>query len=241
MKALILGVQERLRSLFKNARVNSEVDGNTEIWLWLPAPHMQNPSTQLAILPNGSKTNHPLLHNSPETNNRTITLDTSRSKSEKSNAAKIKEEITNIMQAQLEPKDYKIQHVRILPWEKVEICIKTDSQCENARHHPKWLELAMPGAKMKKPTCFPIKYDNLPKFQVMKEGSLDIALRENFLPEFKEDNEREGCPDMTAKKVVWISKVSDRPIRLLVIWPKKEAARDFLLREQVAMFGVRTA
>ena len=241
MKALILGVQERLSSLSENARVNPEVDGNTETWPRLPAPHTQNPSTQLAMSPNGSKTNHRLLRNSPETNDRTIILDTSRSKSERSNAAKIKEEITNIMQAQLETKDCKIQHVRILPGEKVEICMETDSQCENARHHPRWLELAMPGARMKGQTWFPIKCDNVPKSQVMKEGSLDTALRDNLLPEFKEDNEREGCPDMTAKKVVWISKVSDRPIGSLVIWLKKEAVRDFLLRNQVAMFGAGAA
>ncbi len=236
MKALILGVQERLSSLSENASVNQEVDGNTETWPWLPAPHTQNPSTQLAMSPNGSKKNDRLLRNSPETNDMTITFDTSRSKSERSNAAKIKEEITNIMQAKLETKDCKIQDVRILPWEKVEICIETDSQCENARHHSRWLELTMRGARMKRQTWFPIKCDNLPKSQVMKEGSIDTALRDNLLPELKEDNERDGCPNMTAKKVVWISKVSDRPIGSLVIWLKKEAARDFSLREQVAMF-----
>ncbi len=75
----------------------------------------------------------------------------------------------------------------------------------------------------------------------MKKGSLDTALKNNLLPEFKEDNEREKCRDMTAKKLVWISKVSDWSIGPLVILLKKEAARDFLLREQVAMFGARAA
>ncbi len=46
---------------------------------------------------------------------------------------------------------------------------------------------------------------------------------------------------MTAKKVVWISKVSDQSMRSLVIWLKKKAARDFLLREQVAIFGAGAA
>lgn len=237
MKTLIIGVQDKLSSLFENARVNPEVDGNTETWPRIPAPQTQNPSTQLAMSLNASNTNHRLLRNSPETNDRTITLDTSRSNSERSNAAKLKEEITNVMQAQFETKDCKIQHVRILPGEKVEICMETDSQCENARHYPRWLELAMPGARMKGQTWFPIKCDNVPKSQVMKEGSLGTALKDDLLPAFKEDNEREGCPDMTAKKVVWISKVFDRPMGSLVIWLKKEAARDLLLREQVAMFG----
>ncbi len=128
MKALILSVQEGLSSLSENARVNQEVDGNTETWPRLPAPHSQNPSTQLAMSQNGSKTNHRLLSNIQETNDWTITLDTSRLKSERSNAAKIKAEITNIIQTQLETKDCKIHHVRILPREKVEICMKTDSQ-----------------------------------------------------------------------------------------------------------------
>ncbi|MCJ1344263.1 hypothetical protein MMC31_002466 [Peltigera leucophlebia] len=46
----------------------------------------------------------------------------------------------------------------------------------------------------------------------MKEGSLGTALKDDLLPAFKEDNDREGSPDMTAKKVVWLSKVSDRPM-----------------------------
>ena len=241
MKVLILGVQERLSSLSENARVNPKVDDNTETWPRLPVPHTQNPSTQLVMSLNGSETNHQLLSSSQERNDRTITLDTSRSKSEKSNAAKIKEEITIIMQAQLETKDSKIQHVRILLGEKVEICMEMDSQCKNARHHPRWLETAIPGARMKGHTWFPIKCDNVPKSLVMKEGSLDTALRDKLLPELKEDNERGRCSNMTAKKVVWISKVSDRPIGSLVIGLKKEAARDFLQREQVAIFGAGAA
>ena len=241
MKALIISVQDKLSTFSQNARIDPEVDGNTEIWPQLPAPQTQYPLMQLAMSLNAATANHRLLRNSPETNDRTITLDTSRSRSEKSNAAKIKEEVTSIMQAQLETKDCKIQHVRILPGEKIEICMETDSQCENARHYPRWLELAMPGARMKGETWFPIKCDNVPKSQVMKEGSLGTALKDDLLPAFKEDNDREGSPDMTAKKVVWLSKVSDRPMGSLVIWLKKEAARDFLLREQVAMFGAGAA
>ncbi len=128
MKALILGVQEKLSSLSENARINPEVDSNSETWLRLSDFYTQNPSTQLPMLPNCSKTNHRLLRNSLEMNNRTFTLDTSRSKSERSNAAKIKEEITNIMQAQLETKDCKIQHMRILPEGKVKICMEIDGQ-----------------------------------------------------------------------------------------------------------------
>ncbi len=169
MKALILSVQEGLSSLSENARVKPEVDGNTETWPRLPAPHTQNPSTQLAISLNGSKTNHRLLLNSPKKNDRTIILDTSRPKSERSNAAKIKEKLTNIMQAQLESKDCKIQNVRILPKVKVEICMETDSQWWNAHHYPRWLERELLGARIKGQTWFPIKYDNVRKFQMMKE------------------------------------------------------------------------
>ncbi len=55
---------------------------------------------------------------------------------------------------------------------------------------------------MKGQTWFSIKCDNLPKSQVMEEGLVDTALRDNLLPEFKEDNEREGCPDMTEKYLI---------------------------------------
>lgn len=71
----------------------------------------------------------------------------------------------------------------------------------------------------------------------MKEGSHGTTLKDDLLEAFKEDNEREQGPNMTAKKVVWLSKVSERHMGSLVIWLKKEAARDFLLREQVAIFG----
>lgn len=83
--------------------------------------------------------------------------------------------------------------------------------------HSKWPELAMPGAKMKGEKWFPIKCDNVPKSRVMKEGSKWKTLREELLDAFKEENERERGPDMTAKKVVWLSKVSERPMGSLVI------------------------
>lgn len=70
---------------------------------------------------------------------------------------------------------------------------------------------------MKGEKWFPIKCDNVPKSQVMKEGSNGTTLREELLDAFKEENERERGPDMTAKKVVWLSKVSERPMGSLVI------------------------
>ena len=145
------------------------------------------------------------------------------------------------MQSQPETKECKIQQVRILPGEKIELCMESNSQYEDARNISRWLELTMPEARMKGEKWFLIKCDNVPKSQVMKEGSHGTTLKEDLLEAFKGENERERGPDMTAKKVVWLSKVSERPMGSLVIWLKKEAVRDFLLREQVAMFGAGDA
>lgn len=83
MKALIISVKDKLNSVSQNARIDPEVDKNTEIWPRLPAPQTQNPSMQLAMSLNAATANYRLLRNSPETNARTLTLDTSRSRSEK--------------------------------------------------------------------------------------------------------------------------------------------------------------
>lgn len=53
---------------------------------------------------------------------------------------------------------------------------------------------------MKGEKCFPIKCDNVPKFEVMKEVSHGITLKDDLLQAFKEDNEKKQGPDMTAKR-----------------------------------------
>lgn len=90
MQALVVGLQEKLTSFSEDARAIPRASGETEIWPQLSTSHTRNTSMRLAIPINPSLTNHRVLRNSPETNDRTITLDTSWSKSEKSNAAKIK-------------------------------------------------------------------------------------------------------------------------------------------------------
>lgn len=65
------------------------------------------------------------------------------------------------------------------------------------------------------------------KSQVIKEDFLGTALKNNLLLSFKEDNNREKSSDMIAKKVVWLSKIFNQLIGLLVIWLKKKTAQDF--------------
>lgn len=101
--------------------------------------------------------------NSPETNDRTITIDVSRAKLEKHGVSQIKDIVADVMQSQAETKECKIQEVRILPGEKIELCLESNTQYEAARNYTRWLELAMPGARMKGEKWFPIKYDNVPK------------------------------------------------------------------------------
>lgn len=113
------------------------------------------------------------------------------------------------MQAQLETKECRIQHMRIPLEEKIQICIETDSQCKNACYHSRLLKLAIPGVKMKQEAQFSIKCNNVLKSQVIKEESLSKGLKDHFLPKFKEDNNRKDTSDIIAKKVVQLSKVSD--------------------------------
>lgn len=95
--------------------------------------------------------------------------------------------------------------------------MKIDSQYKDTRHHLNCLKLAMPRARIKKKMWFFIKYNNLPKSHMIKERSLGITLKNDFLPVFKEDNNREKSLDMIIKKPVWLSKVFNWLIRLLVI------------------------
>lgn len=61
----------------------------------------------------------------------------------------------------------------------------------------------------------------------MKEGSLGTAIKDNLLPTFKKDNNKEKSSDIIAKKIVWPRKVFNWPIRLLVIWLKKKRLKTF--------------
>lgn len=81
----------------------------------------------------------------------------------------------------------------------------------------------------------------MPKLQVIKEEFLRTALKDDFLTAFKEDNNGETSTNITEKKIVRFSKVFDWLIRLLVILLKEKVAWDFLLQEQLTLFGVGAA
>lgn len=82
---------------------------------------------------------------------------------------------------------------------------------------------------MKGEIWFPIKCNNVPKSQVMKEGSNGTTLGEKLLDVFKKENEKKTGARYDSKKMVWLSKVLGRPMRSLVICLKKKAAQNFLL------------
>ncbi|MCJ1348716.1 hypothetical protein MMC31_006949 [Peltigera leucophlebia] len=240
IEGLVQETQVKLGSLSQQSTPGPTKDLVSVQWPQLPPLHRPGQPLYFPTSPTLLNENVRPARNSPETNDRTITIDVSRSRLEKHSVSQIKDTVTDIMQSQLETKECKIQQVRILPGEKIELCMESNSQYEDARNHSRWLELAMPGARMKGGKWFPNKCDNVPKSQVMKEGSHATTLKEGLLEAFKGENERERGPDMTAKKVVWLIKVSERPMGSLVIWLKKEAARDFLLREQVAILYIIT-
>lgn len=44
---------------------------------------------------------------------------------------------------------------------------------------------------------------------MIKKGLLGTTLKDDFLPSFKKDNNREKNLDITIKKVAWLNKVSN--------------------------------
>lgn len=158
---LVQETQVKLSTLFQQAILGQP--GELSSGQWPSLPPARRPG-HLSYLANSTtplnRTVRPAQNNS-ETNDRTITLDISRLRVEKRSAGQIKDMMTNIMQAQAETKECKSQQARILPEGKIELSMESNSQYENAQKHPRWLELAMTGARIKREKWFPVKCDNV--------------------------------------------------------------------------------
>ncbi|TKA37470.1 hypothetical protein B0A49_14028, partial [Cryomyces minteri] len=128
---------------------------------------------------------------------------------EKKDIAKVKDKLERALRAHEATNGAKIDFIRTLSGDRIEVCFETEEQCKQARQNPRWLEVAMPGARLKGETWYPIKCDGVAKFMVIDPEGDGQKFRDNVLEEFKKDNSTITV-DCEAKKVVWLSKNKDK-------------------------------
>lgn len=127
----------KLSSFSQQASPGQTEEPGTVDWPQLPPAHrlFQPLHFPTFIMPSSKTVRR--ARNSPKTNDRTITINVSRSRLDKRSANQIKDIMTNVMQAQAETKECRIQYVRVLPREKIELCMESNSQYKDARSHSK--------------------------------------------------------------------------------------------------------
>jgi hypothetical protein len=118
------------------------------------------------------------------------------------------------------------------------VVFHTEGEAKKAKGCPEWLTAAMPEARVKSETWYPIKCDMVPKSAVIDatiEGSRTI--RKEVCAEFAVDNRTKDM-DFTAMKARWLSKIDPwKKTGSLVIWLKSKLAADHLLKTGEALFG----
>lgn len=132
----------------------------------------------------------------------------------------------------------RIQCLRPLGSRGVDVVFETEEQAEKAKSHPSWVSTAIPGAKLKRDTWYPVKCDGVAKQVVLDETAKDgRTLRHEVVSKFKEENSTEMI-DCTVMKASWLSKnYPNKTVGSMVIYMKVKAAADHLLRLGNAIFG----
>lgn len=171
---------------------------------------------------------------------RTIQIDTTRAKGDTTDINKVRDQLTKAIQHNNGTEDVAIEHIRVLFKNRLEICLREVEQCQNARKHPRWLEIALPGARMRGETWYPIKCDGVAKTMVLNPEGDGKTFKADVLDNFARENSKEGI-DCTARKIVWLSKPSDKPTGSLGIWLAKREAASYMLNTQTVMFGASVA
>lgn len=82
-----------------------------------------------------------------------------------------------------------IRFIRILPGERFDVVFRNETEASIARRHPQWLHTAMPRARIRGETWFPLKCNRVAKQMVIDYSVNDgRTLRQKVLEEFKRDN-----------------------------------------------------
>lgn len=171
-----------------------------------------------------------------------ITIDATRTKEEKSDANKMKKTLKEALKSVEATQETGIRFIRILPRERFDVVFRNETEASTARRHPQWLHTAMPGARMRGETWFPLKCDGVAKQMVMDHSVNDgRTLRQEVLEEFKRDNSTAEI-DCTGMKISWLSKAkSEKPVGSLVIWLARKEAVEHLLQNRTVLFGASAA
>lgn len=173
---------------------------------------------------------------------RTVRLDTGRTKADKSDFVALKEKLQQGFEKTKSTEDLKIQFLRPGPGERIDVVFSEKNQAEKARKHTGWATVQFPGTRVRGEEWYPVKCDMVAKLAVM-DRSIDDGktLRETLCQEFSKENTAEGI-DFTAMKVHWLSKFDiAKKVGSLVIWLKNNTAADHLLSTGTAIFGATGA
>jgi hypothetical protein len=129
-----------------------------------------------------------------------------------------------------------VEYIREVYTNKVELCLATVEQTQRTRDNPRWIERAMPGARMRGETWYPIKVDGISKSIVLDPQGSGKTLKPEVVPNFARDNSKDNV-DCTAMKATWISRPSDKVNGSMIVWLKKREAAAYLLQKLTVIFG----
>lgn len=167
---------------------------------------------------------------------RALEIDISRARGEKKDLAKVKDKWIKAIKENQGTEDVEVEYIREVYTNKVELCLTSIEQAQRTRDNPRWIEKAMPGARIRGETWHPIKVDGLSKATILDPEGNGRTIRSEIVTNFAQDNSKDNV-DCTAMKAVWISRPSDKVNGSMVIWLKRREAALYLLQKVTVIFG----
>ena len=167
---------------------------------------------------------------------KTIEIDISRARGDKDDLNRVKDKWIKALEENPNTEDVEVEFLREIYTNKVELCLATVEQAQRTRDNPRWIEKAMPGARIRGEAWFPIKVDGISKSVVLDLSGGPKKLKPEVVTNFAADNSKDNI-DCTAMKAVWISRPSDKVNGSMIVWLKKREAAAYLLRKMTVIFG----
>jgi hypothetical protein len=169
---------------------------------------------------------------------RTITINTFRVEGEKDDFNVVREKFQRSIDSFQVLEGVRIECLRPLPGKRINVVFRTETEARTAREHKQWVTTAMPTARVKGETWYPVKCDMVSKEAVGKIGEDNkLTLKPEVCTKFKDDNSEEGL-DFTAHQARWLSKQNpNKRTGSLVIWLKNKLSAEHLLRKGQVLFG----
>lgn len=169
---------------------------------------------------------------------RTITINTFRVEGEKDDFNVVREKLQRSIDSFQVLEGVRIECLRPLPGERINVVFRTETEARTAREHKQWVTTAMPTARVKGETWYPVKCDMVSKEAVGEIGEDNkLTLKPEVCTRFKDDNSEEGL-DFTAHQARWLSKPNpNKRTGSLVIWLKNKISAEYLLHKGQVLFG----